>query len=141
MKHTERPYYILNLSLFLHKIFFKLGPVRNSTLNPNFSISFFIFGLIFGIQGKVIVCFLLVLLLLLLLLRPRVFFSKLLIIFCNVFLSCPFSQISQSGILFQYFNIEIYFRTDFGSSHKKFFEYASNCVRGYTIMWLNLYIG
>ena len=36
--------------------------------------------------------FLLVLLLLLLLLVLRVFFSKLLIIFCNVFLSCPFSQ-------------------------------------------------
>ena len=47
----------------------------------------------FGIQGKVVVCFLLVLLLLLLvLLVVRVFFSKSLMIFFNVFLSCPFSQ-------------------------------------------------
>ena len=37
------------------------------------------------------VCFLLMLLLLLLLV-PRVFFLKLQIIFCNVFLWCPFSQ-------------------------------------------------
>ena len=50
-----------------------------------------IFGPIFGIKGKIIVCVLLVLLLLLLLV-PRDFFSKLLGIFCNVFLSCPFSQ-------------------------------------------------
>ena len=77
--------------MFLHKIFFKLGPVWNATLNPNFSVSFFIFGPIFGIQGKVIVYFLLMLLLLLLLV-PCVFVLKLLIIFCNVFLSCPFSQ-------------------------------------------------
>ena len=39
-----------------------------------------------------LVLLLLLLSLLLLLLISRVFFSKLLIIFCNVFLSCPFSQ-------------------------------------------------
>ena len=77
--------------MFLDKILFKLGPVWNATLNPNFSVSFFIFGPIFGIQGKVIV-YILLMLLLLLLLVPCVFVLKLLIIFCNVFLSCPFSQ-------------------------------------------------
>ena len=83
----------IKLSLFLHKIFFKLGPAWNATLNPNFCISFLIFGPNFGTQGKVIVCFLLVLLLLLLLLLVlHVFFSELLIIFCNVFPSWPFSQ-------------------------------------------------
>ena len=51
-----------------------------------------IFGSTFGIEGEIIVCFLLVLLLLLLLLVPRVFFSNSLIIFVNAFLSCPFSQ-------------------------------------------------
>ena len=73
----------INSTLFLHKIFDKLGPVWNAT------ITFFIFGEVFGIQGKVNVCFLLVLLLLLLVLG--IFFSKLLIIFFNVFPSCPFS--------------------------------------------------
>ena len=61
------------------------------TLSPNFCISFLIFGLIFGIQRRVIFCFLLVLLSLLLLLVPQVFFSKLLIIFCNVLLPCLLS--------------------------------------------------
>ena len=61
--------------------------IKSTVHNSHFCISF----LIFGTQGKVIVCFLLVLLLLLLLVL-RVFFSKLLIIFCNVFLSSPFSQ-------------------------------------------------
>ena len=78
----------INLSLFLHKIFYQLGPVWNTTLNPNFCISF-IFGPIFGIQGKVIVCLLSVLLLLLLLML-RVFFSRLLIRF-YIFRSCRFS--------------------------------------------------
>ena len=76
----------------MHEIFFKLGPVWNATLNPNFCISFLIFGSIFGTEGEIIVCFLLVLLLLLLLLVLRVFFSNSLIIFVNAFLSCPFSQ-------------------------------------------------
>ena len=78
--------------MFLHKILFKLGPVLSATLNLNFRISFLIFGPFFGIQGTVIVCFLLVLLLLVVLIVVRVFFSKSLIIFFNVFLSCPFSQ-------------------------------------------------
>ena len=73
-------------------MFFKLGPVGNATQNPNFCISLLIFGPNFGIQEKVTVCFLLELLLLILFLVPRVFFSKLLIIFCNAFLSCPFLQ-------------------------------------------------
>ena len=81
----------MNLSLFLHKIFFKLVPVWSTILNSNFCNAFLIFGPIFGIQWKVIVCFLSVLLLLLLLIL-RAFFSKLLIIFCNYFRSCPFSQ-------------------------------------------------
>ena len=91
-------------------MFFKLGPVWNATLNPNFCISVLIFRPIFGVQGKVTVCFLLMLLLLLLLLVTRVFFSKLLIIFCNVFLSCPFSQ----NVSFRYsFRPQIFFGTDF----------------------------
>ena len=65
----------IDLSLFLHKIFFILGSFWNPTLNPDFGISFLIFGPIFGIHRKVIVCFLSVLSLLLLLLL-RVFFFK-----------------------------------------------------------------
>ena len=109
--------YLVLTYLFLHKIFFKLRPVWNVTLNPNFRISFLIFGPIFGTQGKVTLCFLLVLLLLLsLLLVPHVFFSKLLIIFCNIYIFCNyllelsfyhvrFRKISQLGILFQSSNI------------------------------------
>ena len=67
----------INLSSFLYKIFFKLGPVWNASLNPNFCISFLIFG--------TIVCFLLVLLLLLLLVL-QIFFSNLLPI--NYLLQC-----------------------------------------------------
>ena len=37
--------------MFLHKIFIKLGPVWNATLNPNFCISFLIFGPVLGTQG------------------------------------------------------------------------------------------
>ena len=44
----------INLSLFLHKVFFTLGPVWNATLNADYCISFLIFGPNFGIQGKVI---------------------------------------------------------------------------------------
>ena len=67
----------------------------------------------FGIQGKSIVCFfsaLLLLLLLLLLLTLRVFFSKLLIIFCNVFRSCPFLRnisVRYSISAFKYFSRQI----------------------------------
>ena len=71
---------------------------------------FLIFGPIFGIQGKVIVCFLLMLLLLLLLV-PCVLFLKLLIIFCNVFLSCPFLQnisVRCSISLLKYFSEKIF---------------------------------
>ena len=117
----------INLTLFLHKIFVKLGSVWNATM------TFFIFGAVFGIQGKVIVCFLLVLLLLLVVVLG-IFFSKLLVIFFNVFPSCPFSQ----NISVRYFHSQIFFRTDFGSSCKKSFECAGNCVSGYTRMWLNL---
>ena len=39
-----------------------------------------------------------------------------------------------------YFHPQIFFRTDFGSSRKKSFEYAGNCVWGYTRMWLNMYV-
>ena len=39
-----------------------------------------------------------------------------------------------------YFRPQIFFRTDFGSSLKKSCEFASNSVRGYTKMWLNLYV-
>ena len=78
---------------FLHKIFFKLCPVGNATLNPNFFI-FYLFISWFLVQffvSKSKVCFLSVLLLLLLS-TIRVFFSRLLIVFCNVFRSYPFSQ-------------------------------------------------
>ena len=95
--------------LVLRKIFFKLGSVWNATLNPNFCISSLIFGPTFGIQGKLMVCFLLVLLLFLLLVL-RVFFPKLLIIFCNVFLSCPFSQnisVRYSIFTLKYFSEQI----------------------------------
>ena len=37
--------------MFLHQIFIKLGPVWNATLNPNFCISFLIFGPVLGTQG------------------------------------------------------------------------------------------
>ena len=43
-----------------------------------------------------------------------------------------FRKIYQLGILFSI--------TDFGSSHKKSFGYAGDCVRGYTRMWFNLYV-
>ena len=52
--------FCINLSLFLHKIFFKLWPTWNATLNPKVCISFLIFY-IFDIQGKVLVCILSVL--------------------------------------------------------------------------------
>ena len=67
-------------------------------------------------------------LLLLLLLILSVFVPKLLIMFCNIF---------HSDIQFR---PQIFFRTDIGSSYKKSFEYAGNCVRGHTRMWLNLYV-
>ena len=72
--YTPGELFGINLSLFSYKIFLKLGPVWNAILNPKFCISFLISDLIFGIQGKLFVCFLL---LLLSLLVPRVFFSKL----------------------------------------------------------------
>ena len=67
--HSYAPVWLfdINLSLFLHKTFFKLRPVWNTTLNPNFCISFLSFGPIFGIKGKINIWFLSVLLLLLLL--------------------------------------------------------------------------
>ena len=65
----------IDLSLFLHKIFFILESFWNPTLNLVFGISFLIFDPIFGIHRKVIVCFLFVLSLLLLL-QLRVFFFK-----------------------------------------------------------------
>ena len=60
-------------------------------LNPNFVVSFLNFCSIFGIQGKVFVCFLSLYLLSLLLILLA-FFTKLLIIFFNVLRSFPFSQ-------------------------------------------------
>ena len=39
-----------------------------------------------------------------------------------------------------YFRPQILLRTDFGSSCKNFFEYAGIRVRGYTRIWLNLYV-
>ena len=101
--YTPGELFGINLSLFLHKIFFKLGPVWNATLNPNFCISFLIFGPIFGTQGMVTVCFLLVLLLLLFLV-PRVFFSRLLS-FVKFFYHVHFRKIYQLGILFPPSNI------------------------------------
>ena len=83
-------------------IFFFVSPLY-TTLNPNFCISFLIFGPIFGIQGKVIVYILLMLLLLLSV--PRVFFLKLLIVFCNVFYHAHFRKIYQSDVLFPPSNI------------------------------------
>ena len=62
--NSYTPGKLFGINLFLHKILFRLEAVLNATLNPNFCISFLIFGPIFGIQGTVIVCFLLVLLLL-----------------------------------------------------------------------------
>ena len=53
--YTPGQLFGINLSLILHKIFFKLEPVLNDTLNPNFCISFLILGPIFGIQRMVIV--------------------------------------------------------------------------------------
>ena len=79
-------------------------------LNPNFAVSFLNFGSIFGIQGKVSVCFLSLYLLLLLLLILLVFFTKLLIIYCNVLRSCPFSQnvsVSCSISTLKYFSEQI----------------------------------
>ena len=90
IRTLQGSYLVLTYLCLRKKIFFKLGPVWNATLNPNYCISFLIFSLVFGIQGKVIVCFLSEFLLSLLILHP--FFSKLFIIFCNVFRSCPFSQ-------------------------------------------------
>ena len=96
--------YLILIYPFLNNIFFELGSVCNASLKPAFCISFSIFGPTFGIQGKVIVRFSSVLQLLLLLIL-RVFFSKLLIIFCDVFRSYPFSQNIQSDILFPPSNI------------------------------------
>ena len=66
---------------------------------------------IFGIQGKAIVCFFSALLLLLsLLLTLRVSFSKLLIIFCNVFRSGSFLRnisVRYSISAFKYFSGQI----------------------------------
>ena len=125
----------INWSLFLHKKFFKLGPFWNTTFHPNFCISFLIFGPIFGIQGKVIVCFLSVLLLLLLLLTLHVFFFQ----SCYLSFVMFFDQAQYISWIF-YFRSQIFFRTNFGSSCKKCFEYVGNCVKEYTKMWLNLYI-
>ena len=76
--HILQGCYSVSIILFLHKTFFKLGPVWNATLNLNFWISFLILGPTFGIQGKVIVFLSLLLLLLLMI-------SKVINIFCNVF--------------------------------------------------------
>ena len=78
----------INLFLFLHKIKTRLKHYSKSKL----LYLFFDFWSDFWYPRKVIVCFLPVLILLLLLLLP-LFFSKLLIIFCNVFRSYLFSQI------------------------------------------------
>ena len=97
----------INLSLFLHKILFKLGPVWYATLNPNFCISFLIFGPIFGIQAKVIVCFF-VSVVIFIVGTTRFLFKV--IIFCNAFLSCQFSQkisVRYSISAFKYFSEQI----------------------------------
>ena len=92
--------------MVLQKIFFKLGPVWNATLNPKFCISFLISGPIFGIQEEVIVWFLSVLLLLSLL-SLSAFVSKLLIIFCSVSLSRPFLSVRYSISAIKYFSERI----------------------------------
>ena len=56
--HNPRELFGINLSMFLHQIFFKVGSVWNVTLNRNCCISFLIFGPIFGTQELVTLCFL-----------------------------------------------------------------------------------
>ena len=80
----------INLSLFYIKYYLYVRTRLKRYFKFKFSISFLIFGPIFGTQGMITVCFMLAWKLLLLV--QRVLFSKLLIIFCNVFLRCPFSQ-------------------------------------------------
>ena len=48
--YTPEQLFGIKLSLLLHKMWFKLGPVGNATQNPNISISLLIFGPNFGIQ-------------------------------------------------------------------------------------------
>ena len=55
--HNPGRLFGINLSLFLHKIFFAFRCVWNVTLNPNFHISFLFFCLIFGIQVNVTAVF------------------------------------------------------------------------------------
>lgn len=85
--------------MFFQELLFKPGSVRSTTLNRNFSISFWIFGLI--VVSKVKYLFTVYqsgfdyLWLLLLLLTLRIFFSELWIVFCNVFWSDLF-QLNKS---------------------------------------------
>ena len=85
--HEHFNFYAGEWHLFSHKIFFKIDSNWKTTLNQKLGMYFLNFDSIFGQE---IICFLSVLLLLLLLIL-RVLFSKLLIIFCNVFRSYSFS--------------------------------------------------
>ena len=79
---TQGQLFVIKSSLFFQELLFKPGSVRSTTLNRNFSISFWIFGLIVVSKVKYLFTvyqsgFYYLWLLLLLLLTLRIFFSEL----------------------------------------------------------------
>ena len=124
-------YLVLTLSLFLHKIFFKLGLVWNATLNPNFCFCFFYFRSDFWYQRKDN-CVLFVSVVIIIVVETTRFLFKVINYLLQYFsiMSIFAKHISQ---IF-YFRLQIFFRTEFGSSCNKSFEYAGNGASGYTRM-------
>ena len=103
-----------------------------------YSQSTFFESTIFGIQGKVnCLLFVSVVNVIIVVDTTCLLFKAInYILECFSFMSIFAKYISQ---IF-YFRPQTFFRTDFGSSRKKSFEYAGNCIRGYTIMWLNQFV-
>ena len=120
-------------SLLLHKIFFKLGLVWNATQNPNF-----VFLLWFLVQFLVF--------------KERQLFVSVVIIIIIVgimrFLSRVINYLLQCFSVMSifakyvsqifYFLPQIFFRTDFGSSCKKSFEYAGKFLSPIAIFYFDV---